>query len=71
MIRTSPFTLCVSFEKAVMLSLVRALATCFWARLTSFALYCVWSSRSVRSISRCEYHTSRFFMAANSAMAVR
>ena len=70
MIRASPSTTCVSFEKAVMLSLVRALATLLRGPLHELRLELRPSSCSALSISRREYHTSRFFMAANSDMAV-
>ena len=54
-----------------MLSFVRAFAICLSARLTSFGLYCEPNSLTTLSISKCEYQTSRFFIPANSAIAVR
>ena len=54
-----------------MLSFVRAFATCFSARLTIFGLNCEPNSWIALSTSRCEYHTSRSFIPAKSAIAVR
>ena len=54
-----------------MLSFVRAFAIAFSVRLTCLGLNCGPSSSSTLSMSRCEYHTSRFFIPANSAIAVR
>ena len=70
-IRASPSTTCVSLEKADMLSLVRALASAFSVRLTCLGLSCEPSSLSVVSMSRWAYQTSRFFIAAKPAIAVR
>ena len=70
-IRRSPSTTRVSLEKADMLSRVRALARLFSVRLAIFAVICEPSSPSAASTSRCEYHTSRFFIAAKLAIAVR
>ena len=71
MIRGSPSTMRVSLEKAVMLSLVRALARVFSVRLTCLALNCDPNSCSTLSMSRWAYQTSRFFIAAKPAIAVR
>ena len=69
--RTLPSTSWVSLENADMLSRVRALAMAFSVRLTLFAFSC-WPSHSiVVSRSRCAYQTSRLFMPAKHAMAVR
>ncbi len=54
-----------------MLSLVRAFASCFSVRLTIFGLNCEPYSWSALSISRWEYHTSRFFIPAKLVIAVR
>ena len=54
-----------------MLSFVRAFARFFSVRLTIFGLNCEPNSCITLSTSRCEYHTSRFFIPANSAIAVR
>ena len=54
-----------------MLSFVRALAICFSPRLSCLALYCERNSLNTASMSRCAYHTSRFFIAAKRAIVVR
>ena len=54
-----------------MLSLVRALAMFFSVRLTIFGLNWAPYSASAVSMSRCEYQTSRFFIPAKPAIAVR
>ena len=69
--RASPSTTWVSLEKAAMLSLVRALASIFSVRLTPLGLSCGPSSASTLSMSRWAYQTSRFFIAAKPAIAVR
>ena len=51
-----------------MLSLVRALASCFSPRFTCLGLNCERNSFSTASMSRCAYQTSRLFMAAKRAM---
>ena len=67
----SPSTIRVSFEKAVMLSFVRALATVFSARLSWVFLTWLRSWATSSSTSRREYHTSRPPMPANSRIALR
>ncbi len=69
--RGSPSTIVVNLEKADMLSRVRALARVFSVRLTCLGLNCEPSSAIVASMSRWAYHTSRFFIAAKDAIAVR
>ena len=54
-----------------MLSRVRALATSFSPRLMTLGVNCEPSSATVVSTSKCAYHTSRFFIAAKLAIAVR
>ena len=71
MIRGSPFTMCVSFEKACMLSLVRAFARLCSVSLTCFARSCFSTLASSSSMSSREYHTARFGMVANCRIASR
>ena len=54
-----------------MLSLVRALASVFSVFLTPLGSSWEPNSCSTDSISRCAYQTSRFFIAAKPAIAVR
>ncbi len=54
-----------------MLSRVRALASDFSVRLAIEGFSCGPSSFTAASTSRRAYHTSRFFIPANSAIAVR
>ena len=54
-----------------MLSFVRALASGLSAPLTNLGLNWERNSSTTLSISRCAYHTSSCFIAANSAIAVR
>ena len=70
-IRACPSTTWVSLEKAFMLSFVRAFASCCCVRLTILGLNCEPYSWSTRSMSRWEYQTSRLFIAAKLAIAVR
>ena len=54
-----------------MLSFVRAFARFFSVRLTIFGLNCEPNSWIALSTSRREYHTSRAFIPAKLAIAVR
>ena len=54
-----------------MLSFVRAFASVFSVRLTVLGLNCEPNSASAFSMSRCAYQTSRFFIPAKLAIAVR
>ena len=54
-----------------MLSFVRAFASAFLVRLTTFGLNCEPNSSSAFSVSRWAYHTSRFVIPAKLAIAVR
>jgi len=68
MIRRSPSTTCVSFSKACMLSLVRALAMlapAFFSRLGSTPRV---NSSNASSIGKLAYQTSRLLMPAKTAI---
>ena len=66
-----PSTMVVSLPSALVLSLLCALASSFWAVLNLFAL--IWDRNWARagSMSRCVYHTSRNGCPANPRIAVR
>ena len=71
MMRGSPSTVLVSFEKACMLSFVRDFAmsaSVFFSRFGSTPLL---NSRNAWSTERCEYHTSRSRIAENARIASR